>query len=230
MKTYLFSGFIDALRSEWRLTKIRRKFRDSVIHNGTVVDDDSVLEAHTVLFSNVKLLNSRIGRYSYVQENTRLFNVSIGPFCSIAPNVNIGLLSHPTHMTSTSPVFYDNTQPLTEFLIDHAVAPAVLPTTNVCADVWIGDGARVMSGLTIGVGAVIGAGAVVTRDVKPYEIVGGIPAKVMRKRFEEATCKALLESKWWEMDDEQLRRLAPDFSNPARLVEELDKCRQKTVR
>ena len=96
------------------------------------------------------------------------------------------------------------------------------PKTIIGSDVWIGAHAQIKSGLTIGNGAVVAAGAVVTRDVPPYAIVGGVPAKVIRYRFDEKAIEALMSLKWWEWSDEKLQQYAPCFSEPEKLFDSLE--------
>lgn len=202
------------LRREWRAAKLRRRFPTALIHAGAVVDDGSRLDAHAVLFPGVRLLDAHIGRYTYVQAGSALYDVDVGPFCSIAGNVMIGLAAHPIDMLSTSPVLYDNTQPLPSFLVSSPLRKVSLRRTRIGADVWIGQGALLRDGLTIGVGAVVAAGAVVTRDVAPYTIVGGNPARVIRRRFSDDLCARLEASAWWERDDAVLAALSTTFADP----------------
>jgi acetyltransferase-like isoleucine patch superfamily enzyme len=172
------------------------------------------LGAQTVLFRNVALIDTDLGDYSYVQSGTSIYNAEVGKFCAVASGVTIGLAAHPTFMVSTSPVFYDNKQPLPKFLTDKQLFTQTLPRTFIGADVWIGQGALIKAGITIGVGAVIGAGAVVTRDVAPYSIAAGNPCRHIRFRFSEEICQKLLETGWWELDDTKLQDMAELFNDP----------------
>lgn len=217
-----FLAFLKRVLAE---VKLRRNFPDSVIHAGATADKSSVLGRRSVLFCNARLVESNLGAYSYVQESSVLFNVEVGPFCSIACNVSIGLVNHPTFMVSTSPVFYDSNQPLPTFFVRGNRHLQKLPRTVIEADVWIGDGVKIMAGVRIGVGAVIGAGAVVTRDVPPYTIEAGVPCRLIRSRFPEDICLRLLNTKWWELDDTQLAILAPYFVEPERFLSEVENVR-----
>ncbi|MDD2932303.1 MAG: CatB-related O-acetyltransferase [Methylotenera sp.] len=204
---------------------IRKKFPNSVIYSGANVDPTCVLGEHSVLFQNVALMNSSLGAYSYVQSESVVCNTEIGKFCSIASGVNIGLVDHPMHMVSTSPVFYDNSQPLPKFLTNGRVFTEALPRTVIGADVWIGQGVMIKAGVKIGVGAVIGAGAVVTKDVAPYIIAAGNPCRQIRPRFSEDIISRLIASKWWALSDKQLEKLSCLFVDPVKLLDELERSR-----
>ena len=93
--------------------------------------------------------------------------------------------------------------------------------TVIGADVWVGARATIVAGVNVGVGAVIGTGSVVTRDVPPYAIVAGVPAKVIKYRFPRRCYKKLLESRWWELPDEVIKEAATEFKNPIRFLEKI---------
>lgn len=129
----------------------------------------------------------------------------IGSFCSIAANVVIGAASHPVDWLSTHPIQYNG------IFRDHFSTELNHNTGNqntiIGNDVWIGANVCIKEGVTIGDGAVIGAGAVVTKDVPPYAIMIGSPARILRYRFDESTIQRLLESKWWERDISELKKI-----------------------
>lgn len=209
------------LRTRLMLRQWRARFPKSVIYPGAELTDDSSMGEHAVLFPGASLQNARMGHFSYAAGRALISNADVGPFCSIASEVVIGLAAHPTHMASSSPVFYDPAQPLPRFFTRERLFTETLPRTQIGADVWIGQRAMVRAGVTVGTGAVIGAGAVVTRDVAPYSIVVGIPAKPIRSRFNDELCCRLLATRWWELDAAQLERLAPCFSDPESLLRAL---------
>jgi len=214
---------LGTLKAAVRLRQLRRRFPLSVFHPGSVVSQDSNVGNYSVLFANVGLESANLGAYSYVQSGSLLTNVEVGPFCSIAGGVIVGLASHPMHLVSTSPVFYDCEQPLPRFFTRERLVTTHLPRTIINADVWIGQNAMIKAGINIGVGAVVGAGAIVTRDVPPYTIVTGIPARPTRTRFSQDICRRLLESRWWERSDAELERLAELFAVPDRLLAALER-------
>ena len=199
----------------------RKKFPTSVIYSGAYIDQHSHLGRYSVLFRDVALIKSKLGAYSYVQSGSVICNAEVGKFCSIASNVHIGLASHPTHMVSTSPVFYDNSQPLPRFIVDKVVFFEILPKTTIGPDVWIGHGVIIKAGVSIGVGVVIGAGSVVTKDIPPYSIAVGNPCKVIKTRFSQEVINRLISSGWWEREDSELSSLSSLFGEPLKLLEKL---------
>lgn len=163
-----------------------------------------------------------IGAYSYVIGATH-GNISIGRYCSIAANVHLMGDSHPTERLTTHPFTYHND--FREFARDHYGRDLLQEPYTIAADrvtigndVWIGEGVVIAQGVTIGDGAVVATRSVVTKDVPPYTIVAGVPAKPIRKRFDPALIDLLLETKWWEFN---FVDLPPHWSDPGRLVEEL---------
>lgn len=161
--------------------------------------------------SNV--LNASVGKYSYIGRNNGVTNAQIGNYCSIGSFVTIGGGVHPLNRISTSPLFYDigNDWRTSDFISkDNKEVDQLL--TVVGNDVWIGDYSYIKAGVTVGDGVIIGAGAVVTKDVLPYAVVGGVPARVIRYRFSQEIINALLGIKWWDRDDEWVKRHVSLFS------------------
>lgn len=165
------------------------------------------------------LTSVNMGRYSYVGSGSSITYANIGSFCSIAGGCQIGGGEHPLDTVSSSPVFLAGRNILGKNFADFAYEPARL--VEIGSDVWIGSNAYIKGGVKIGTGAVIGAHAVVTKDVAPYEIVAGCPAKVLRKRFDEDTVAKLLALEWWEWPEEKLEKYASLFNDPRNLLNEM---------
>ncbi len=153
-----------------------------------------------------------VGEYSYGHPKVRFpetgARLTIGRYCSIADKVEIFLGgNHRTDWVSTYP--FDNRPGLWTAPPGGERSHVSRGDVSIGNDVWIGSGAAILSGVTIGDGAVIGARAVVTRDVPPYAIVAGNPAKVVRKRFDDARIAALLEVAWWDLPRSEVESLIP---------------------
>ena len=151
-----------------------------------------------------------VGKNSYCASQPFIANPSlttIGNFVSIGENVRIGHGEHPLKFLSTSPYFYlDNLGWKSDKTPSHNEYWEYKPI-KIGNDVWIGDNVLIKNGVCVGDGAVIGMGAVVTKDVPPYAIVAGVPAKIIKYRFDEETIQKLLKIKWWDFDDETLKKL-----------------------
>ena len=141
----------------------------------------------------------------------------------MSENVNIRLFQHPTDMVAISPCFYRKEHTLKTFVDENYYedlqSNAEGFSVVIGNDVWIGQGVSVKSGVTIGDGAVIGAGAVVTKDVEPYAIVGGVPAKIIRYRFSQEQINELLKIQWWNRDYQWYMENGKLFSNVDKFIE-----------
>ena len=142
-----------------------------------------------------------IGDYTYINEYTRIDanTKSIGKYCSISHNVKIGMGPHPLDYVSTSPVFYSKHRGYVKTNTYNEYKDKGY--TKIGHDVFIAANSIIFAGVKIGTGAVIGAGSIVTKDIPPYALVAGSPARIIRYRFASEQIKSLLDIKWWEKDN-----------------------------
>lgn len=163
-----------------------------------------------------------IGRYSALSYCSYAADTEIGRYTTIGSRVSIGAFTHPTDWLSIHEFQYrDISQIYGETIIEEGrnlLADRTRPT-RIGNDVWIGDNAAVRRGVTVGDGAIVGLSAVVVSDVEPYTIVVGNPARPVRRRFDDATVKTLLDIRWWTLDMQELRGV--DFRNLPSAINEL---------
>lgn len=152
-----------------------------------------------------KVVSSSVEDYSYVGPRTRLDNVSVGKFCSISWDCDIGLNSHAIDCISTSPIFFFKKNGVGIEWVEFN-AKDEHPITLIGNDVWVGAGAKIMAGVTVNHGAIVGAGAVVTKEVPAYAIVVGSPARIVGYRFEKDVSDLLLASNWWDMPEYEIKK------------------------
>lgn len=172
------------------------------------VSSRSELDKTCVVYRGVKIKSGKVGAHTYISNNTDVENAEIGKFCSIADHCRIGMSGHSLQHLSTSPVFTQKNNALKESWTVKDVFHNKSSEERVFLgnDVWVGSHVLINGGVHVGDGACIAAGAVVVKDVPPYAIVGGVPAKVIRYRFSPDVIEELLRLKWWNMDEELLKQ------------------------
>ncbi|MBC7388153.1 MAG: antibiotic acetyltransferase [Opitutaceae bacterium] len=153
-----------------------------------------------------------IGNHSYFAQEVLAYHVSIGNFCSIGPRVIFGHGDHPANRLSTSPEFYTQASASGHSFVSNNSFEEFAPIT-IGHDVWIGANAYIKHGVTIGNGAIVAAGAVVNKDVEPYCIMGGVPAKKIKERFSTEIIAMLLQLKWWDWSDDKIKKNSFLFEN-----------------
>ncbi|MDX9664250.1 CatB-related O-acetyltransferase [Pseudomonas sp. P5_152] len=178
---------------------------------------------------DTKILNSSsVGRYSVVRGGR--ISAIIGDYCSIAPDVMMGEGNHPTPWLGTSGIFYQKNK--YGFFSESRNFPTQPWSDNknspvIRHDVWIGAGVKIMRGVTIGIGAVVAANSIVTKDVPPYAIVGGAPAKIIKYRFDSELIEALIKSRWWVFDLSVIKKI--DFTDPVKALQQLSEMVHKPI-
>ncbi|MBB3998640.1 DapH/DapD/GlmU-related protein [Aureimonas pseudogalii] len=191
------------------MTKLRE--HEPLIHPSAEVTASS-LGRFTEVEARSRLSEMSLGDYSYVQQDCSIWSSTIGKFANIASMVRINAPNHPTwratlhHFTYRAGDYFKGAEDETEFF-----AWRRAHSVTVGHDVWIGHGATVLPGVTVGNGAVIGAGAVVSRDVAPFTIVGGVPARLIRERFDVGVAGGLERIAWWDWPHDRLFEALADF-------------------
>ena len=176
----------------------RRRYSQAIIDRGCCFTQDTTIGKHSHILGNCTINNSHIGSYTYIGPNSRIQRTSIGNYCSIANELNCGLGNHPLDLFSTSPIFYHKRNVLQLEIIEKDYDFQERKQIIIGNDVWIGNRVTILDGVIVGNGAVIAAGAVVTKDVPPYAIVGGVPAKVIKFREKQ------IHTDWWNLPPKEV--------------------------
>lgn len=178
--------------------KICKKIIGTAINESIIAQDAKVEAGSTFVMS-------KMGRFSYCGYDCYIINAEIGAFCSISDNVSIGGATHPMNWISTSSAFYKGRDSISKRLASLSY-DSYSAKTFIGNDVWIGRGAYIKAGVKIDNGAVIGMGSVVTKDVGPFEVWAGNPARLIRKRFTDEVIEAITKTRWWDEDENSLFR------------------------
>ncbi len=166
-----------------------------------------------------EVVGTEVGRSSYVANNSSITFAKIGRYCAIGDNVKICIGNHPAKdFVSIHPCFYSTYGQGTPSYVKKDVFPGHKFTdekkkfvVEIGNDVWIGNNVSILDGIRIGDGAIIGIGSIVTKDIEPYSIVGGVPARIIKMRFTDDEIQYLKKLEWWNKPDEWVRENAQNF-------------------
>ena len=196
------------IKESTKVYKATRIIDSCVGDNCTIGDNSSILKSSiddgVIINRNCAIDRSEVGFATYFNQNDVIKNAHIGKFCCISWNVTIyGESKH----NFKAPSMYTSYHWNHVFGIDNTNNKEVenKGKTKIGNDVWIGNGAIIINGITVGDGAIIGAGAVVTKDVPPYTVMAGVPAKPLKKRFDDSVIEKLLEIRWWNWPRDVIR-------------------------
>lgn len=208
----IYSGYIKG----WRKSLFNKK-----ISNLSLVHENCCISPQAVVYMQARLSGVTIGDYSYIGRGSIIHNTIIGKFCSISDFCVIGLPGHSMKTISSSPIFSGVHNGTKSSWVSKNM-PHDPVDVKIGNDVWIGYRAMIPTNITIGDGAVIAAGAVVVKDVPPYAVVGGVPAKVIKYRFTQDVINKLQELRFWERPDEEIKKNLDLFQKEGFTVEDLN--------
>lgn len=195
------------------------KRNKTFLHYKNHVDVNTTIGKGCRIFQNNIICSASIGDCTIIGGNNVFNNVSIGSFCSIGSNVYVLDSRHPIYkpFVSSNPCFYKSSNPMSLIKSEYEFIEKTHNKNGFSAeignDVWIGTNVTIIGNIKIGDGAVIGAGSVVTKDVEPYSIVVGNPAKKIKERYDAHTIEMLLKIQWWKWPLSLIKERKNDFTN-----------------
>lgn len=191
---------------------------------GTLWDTKSSFTKFTHILRGARLNNAHIGKYSRVGVNCKLTNVTVGNFSCIGADCVVGVGQHPTNYLTYHSIFYkQGNWGWHDDWIKYPKGFQEQAHITIGNNVWIGQKVVIMDGVTIGDNSIVATGAIVTKDVPPYSIVGGVPAKVIKTLFNDEMRKRLDEIQWWNMEDNEISKVIDLFHIPNPSIEDLNK-------
>lgn len=183
--------------------------------------DECYFEGDNYVGPKSRIKNCELGEFSYIAKNCMLEAAVIGKYTSIAPNCHVIYGNHPTSkIVSTHPAFYTKSRPAGRCLVESDKFKEIDYADEnkkkliiIGNDVWIASDVKLLGGITIGDGAIVAAGAVVVKDVPPYAIVGGVPAKIIKYRFNQEQIRFLESIQWWNWNQDKIKKYADIFED-----------------
>lgn len=198
---------------------IKSKNKTLILEKKVLIGIKSKFDGFNRIGEN-SIFTGSLGRCSYIGANCRI-SADIGRYCSISSYVKTVGGTHPVdNWVSTHPAFYSTAKQCGITYVKQDKFDEDTERVVLGNDVWIGSGVIILGGVKIGDGAIVAAGALVNHDVPPYAIVGGIPARIIKKRFNEETIKKLQSNKWWEKGEEWIMQHADTFNSIEQFLEE----------
>ena len=203
------------------LRKITERKFGTYISSKSYVGKDVTLEGNNYVAENTVLASCDVGYMTYFSSGCEFRNTSFGKYCSVGPKCQVITGEHPTRKyVSTFPAFYVSHRDSGPCYVKHNkfqeyryADEKKLKNVIVGNDVWLSSNVMIMEGVKIGDGAVVGAGALVTKDIPPYAVAVGVPARVIRYRFPKEQTEWLLRLKWWNKDEEWVIKHAEEFED-----------------